>query len=279
MKLPLRKPKFGLFVVLMALMALLLGGTPNASAMESDDFQVGSSSQSDNCDDVLASDNTIVSVASFVMNRATASDSGTFNNCIKPVQTDPLPPTRTPADCVQGGSLTVPVQTDPNVKGVKVDGKRRALPYTTNTPGNHVVDYLYTKVARVAHDPSGPYPVEAQLACGGKVVPPCGKGSAKVVTNCKALHNAARVVVKSDVKSNTMVTCKVTFRRNGEQVREPFTNCSVEPGKSFTKTFKHLKRGTKVTVRVAGKAWSAIVKAKCSPSTPPDTGQKTVGKA
>lgn len=252
-----------LAVVLAFAMLIGAGDSASASAVES--------SMKTKTKELCATSGAVMSIRA-----ATRSNGGSFDRCIKPVRTNPLPPKRTPSSCDQNGSMSVLVQTDPNVKGVKVDGTLRVLPYTTSTPGAHVVSYVYTKVAEVAHDPSGIYLVEAQLACGDKVEPTCIKGSAKVVTNCKALHNAARVVVRSDSGSNTMVPCKVTFRRNGQQVREPFTSCSVEPGQSFTKTFKHLKRGTKVTVRVAGKAWSAIVQAKCSPSMPPPTGQKGI---
>jgi hypothetical protein len=253
-------------LTIMLVAGVMSGGTSVDSSASSNAQAVTTTEQSDSdCD---APDDDINLVA------YTTSDGGTFNDCIEPVLVTPKPPEVLPATCLSAGSATVPAQPD-GVKNVKVNGKARSLPYTTDVPGDVVIKYVYVNNAKVLHDPSTTYVVQPQLDnCGGKVVPPCKVGSGKVVTNCKSLHNAAKVKVTSGNKSNVNIGCRVTFRKDGKKVRNTFTKCSVAPGKSFVKTFGKLPKGTKVTLHTVGKHWSAYVKAKCSPSTPPDTGQR-----
>lgn len=201
--------------------------------------------------------------------------------CVKAEVVKPLPPELESNGC-DPYTMTLPAQPDgvTSIKVTKPDSsvvtlKPNQLPKTFSGAGNYKFVYSYIKNASVAEDPStSPWPIPADPKCGTREPAPCvDTSSPMVVTNCKALAKAARVKFENLSSSNTNAKCTVTFKKDGREVRKPFT-CSVAPGKTFNKTFTGLKKGTKVTVRVDGKRDSAIVKASCAPTDVPG-GMKT----
>lgn len=286
----IRKPRLGVTLVgLMAFISLMFGFTTPASAMLPEPVAVQTVVESQECDDTIVGDLSSFSASAVALMTGLEM----HRQCIQPVKVVPLKPDEEPESCDAAGSFTVPAQTDDRVIAVKVDGTKVSLPYTETKVGKHFVRYQFAKDAKVVMDYSGYYTVEPKRTdCVGKIVPPCKIFGGEVVTNCTRYHNAAKLVMKNDKRSNVEIKfCWVTRNPDGSKnnKKSGCTSKPLKPGEKRVKELKNIKKNSVVKLW-RGKTMldKATVRAACSPNDVPGgmfgpadgvTDADTAGKA